>query len=237
MIYNGNDLSQYMIVASPTRSILPEVEVSYDDVPGMDGGQYVSRRLLPRTIDVRVLLRKSAFGRSESARILAPLLLADGPAPLVLDDEPGRYYMAILSGATDLDSLWRAGGGTISFLCPDPVAFSCSPRTYSVSRNAQKLYLGGTYGSWPVIRAVPASGASYYRVTDYGTGKYLQVDASFDGGKVLTIDMAGKHCDIDGANADRYVTLESDYFKMVPGENDLRFSSGSAEVEVADRWL
>ena len=89
-----------------------------------------------------------------------------------------------------------------------------------------------------VIEALPAKGG-YYRVTLPATGQMVQVNMSFTGAgdQLLTIDCAAQHCDINGASADPYVTLESDYFDLEPGPATIQASSGSATVRWTERWI
>ncbi len=238
MIFNGRDLSQFLLVEHCSRSTLPEVELTTQDVSGMDGTQFVCRRLKPREIECQMLMRPLGMPVPEAARRLAAALSAPEPAPLILDDEPDKYYMAILSGATDLDSLWRFGGGTMTFYCPDPIAYSKDESSLASTGTKLEPEVGGTYPAWPVIAATPAANTSYWRLTNTATGQYVQLTYAFDGKKQVVVDMEAMHCTIGGANADQYVTLASDYWQMPAGEVcAMTASSGTSAVEWRDRWL
>lgn len=236
MIYNGFDFSPYLRV-NPHRGILPPTSVETEVVPGRDGSRLVSARLSELTVSVDVEMRPVAgWDTAELRRMLAAALWSPDPAPLVLPDDPGRYLMAVVDGETELSTLWDTGEATIAFRCPDPVAYG-SDREEAMTTSLVVVG-GGSYPSSPVITARPAKG-SYYRVTNEATGERVQLNMSFTGAgdQVVTIDCAAQHCEVNGASADRYVTLDSDYFQLQPGANRLSASSGSATVRWTERWL
>lgn len=236
MVYNGFDFSPYLR-ANPRRSLLPPTSVETEAVPGRDGSRLVSARLSEMSLPVDVTLRaRTREDTTELRRMLAAALWTAEPAPLVLPDDPGRYLMALVDGETELTSLWSTGATTITFRCPDPVAYG-SDREMGMTTSAVVVG-GGTYPTRPTVVARPAKG-SYYRVTNEDTGERVQVNMAFTGAgdQVLTIDFAAQHCDVNGTSADPYVTFESSYFELSPGANRLSASSGSARVRWTERWL
>ena len=237
MIFNGFDFSPYLRV-NPHRSLGPVTSVETETVSGRDGSRLVSARLAEGTVSVDVALRAGAReDMAELRRMLAAALWTGGEtARLVLPDDPGRYLLAVVDGESQLDTLWHTGRATITFRCPDPVAYGATRR--ADMRTRADVYVGGTYRTSPVIEALPAKG-SYYRVTLPATGQMVQVNMSFTGAgdQLLTIDCAAQHCDINGSSADPYVTLESDYFDLEPGPATIQASSGSATVRWTERWI
>ncbi len=236
MVYNGFDFSPYLRV-NPHRGLLPPTSVETEAVPGRDGSRLVSARLSELTIAVDVSLRgRARDDAAELRRMLASALWSPEPAPLVLPDDPGRYLMAVVDGETELSNLWATGEATITFRCPDPVAYG-SGREEDMTTSLV-VTGGGTYPSRPVIVARPGKG-DHYRVTNEATGELIQVDMPFTGtgDQVLTIDCAARHCEVNGASADPYVTLASSYFELSPGTNRLSASEGSATVRWTERWL
>lgn len=234
MIYNGFDFAPYLR-ANPHRQLVPPTSIETEAVPGRDGSRLVSARLAEMTVEVDVELRaRTGEDVTELRRMVAAALWSPEPAPLVLDDDPTRYLMALVDGESELTTLWHTGEATLTFRCPDPVAYGAD-REQSMTTSLS-VTGGGSYPSSPVITARPAKG-SYYRVTDEATGERVQLNMSFTGEQVVTIDCAAQHCEVNGASADRYVTLDSDYFQLQPGANRLSASSGSATVRWTERWL
>lgn len=230
MIYNGVDLSDFFIVHCPSESILPSIKLSTQSVAGMHGAMYLGKTYEPMSIDVQMLMRPDA-DRAEALQALAELLAVDEPKELYIGD---RCYMAVPSGETALESQWKPGGGTVTFYCPDPIAYGDHrSKRFTTSGTVS---IGGDYPTKPIIQAVPASG-SLWRITDSRTGKFIRVNYAFNGTNTLLIDCEAQACTIDGSLADRYVTLESDYFELSPGDAMLSATNGSVEVRWRDRWL
>lgn len=234
MIYNGHDLSPWLR-CNPQRPILPPVENSTQEVPGRDGSRLTRSKLGALSIPVKVRLKaRRGEDVAELRHMLAAMLRSEEPAPLVLPDDPTRYHLAVLDGSSDLDRLWYTGSAELTFLCPDPVAYG-EAREAAMDTSAA-VHVAGTHPASPVVTARPGS-ASRYRVTLTDSGEYVEVSAPFNASSVLVIDCAAQHCTINGASADRYVALASDYFDLVPGLNRLTATSGSTTVEWRERWL
>lgn len=234
MVYNGFDFGPYLR-ANPHRPILAPVTVTTDDVPGRDGTRFRSARLGELTIPVDVELRtRPRETVAELRHRLAGKLWCAEPAPLALPDDPHRYHLAVLDGESELDVLWETGETTLNFRCPDPVAYGMAGK--AAIDTAASIRSGGNYETRPTITVVPDAGEGY-KVAHAGSGEAVEVAFAFDGTKTLVIDCKAEHCEIDGANADAYVTLESDYFALEPGGNDLTATGGAGYVEWVERWL
>jgi len=135
------------------RSILPPITAKLLEVPGRGGAYYQGRELGVRQIQVDVTVRGASEGdlRSKIRALAAWLQPGPEPRPLVFDDEPQLTWMAVLSGETDLEEIVAAGRGTLTFICPDPVALG-NEVTLALT-NGQQVNVGGTARTWPVIRA------------------------------------------------------------------------------------
>lgn len=233
MMFNGFDFTPWLR-ANVQKPVLPPVEVEADAVPGMRGTRFRSAKLGELTIPVPVRLTAHAKDdMAEFRRVLASMLYAEEPAPLVLGDEPRRWYMAVLDGSTDLDSLWFTGGTTLNFRCCDPVAYGEFRRS---GLRGGVLRVRGTWPADPKIEVAPPRGA-FWKIEHLGTGEFLRVEATFSGSVKLVIDCAARHLTLNGANADKYLSLESDFFSLVPGENRFAVSGGAPVFEWSERWL
>ena len=233
MIFDGNDLSRWLLVTSVKRAVAPSRRLTATEVPGMAGAHVADGGLGTLTVEVGAHLRAVAPADvSDLRRALAAALHRDAAAPLVLDDEPGRYLMAWYEGGAELSRNSHMPGVTLSFLCADPVAYG-EARTATVSTTARQVLAGGTYRAWPTVTCKPASG-SYWQLTNVTTGDYVRVDATFDGTQTVTLDMAAERCLVNGS--DHAVTVASDFFAL-DGAQALKASSGTATLEWDERWL
>ncbi|PTY76927.1 hypothetical protein B5V89_16495 [Heyndrickxia sporothermodurans] len=130
--YAGVDISRFFLIQKITRSILPPREISTLTVPSRHGAYFTGARYGIRKIDIEL----TVFGNSpveymNIIRFFAYSLDIEEPTELIISDEPDKQYFAILSGDTDmLDELMRIGKGTLTFLCPDPFAYSTTEKTF-----------------------------------------------------------------------------------------------------------
>ncbi|MEG2932716.1 MAG: phage tail family protein [Gordonibacter sp.] len=235
MIFNDYDFSPYLR-CNPTRSVLPPINVKATEVSNKDGDIFETATLGSMTIEVSArLCYRGNEQPMEVRRKLAAMLYSTTPAKLVLDDDPTRYYAAILGGESQLDNLWRTGKADLTFICNDPIAYGAS---VSIDiRGVLDLSVGGTYKSYPTITAVPAANTSYWRITETTSGDYIQINHAFNGTQTVVIDCENQSATLDGASAGIDVVLASNFFALAPGHTSLKTSSGAATVAYIERWL
>ncbi len=233
MIFNGNDLSRYLVVESVSRDLLPKRRLETTEVSAMDGAHVADTGL--ETLEISVtcrLLAESAADVSDCRRLLAHALHSSTAARLILPDEPDRYYLAWFEGGSAPSGSVRYPQVKLSFLCADPVAYG-EAKTATVGTSNTIVSAGGTYKACPVITCKPASG-SYWQLTNVTTGDFVRVEAAFTGSQTVVLDMARERCTVNGT--DHAVTLTSDFFAL-DGTQTLKTSSGTASLEWEERWL
>ena len=211
MIYNGFDFAPWFDTRLVTRSLLPEYEIATRDVPGQPGSRFMRAELKPLTIEV------AAASRARPAAAMAAL----------------RRYMAVLTSPGALDTLWHTGEATLTFTAYDPVAYGAEGRaTVSGTSGVQ---VGGTFRTYPTVTVRPGGSTSALRLTNMGTGEFVQIDKAVTASSAVVIDMAAPQATVDGSPAP--VTFESDFFPLEPGANSLKLSSGTATVQWTDRYV
>lgn len=233
MIFDGNDLSAYLLVRSVERSVIASRRLDTTEVQGMNGAHVVDNGMETMEIEVECNMRaRSVSDVSDLRRLLSLMLHRTEAAPLVLDDEPERYLMAWYKGGCELDRNAHKPSVTLTFLCADPVAYG-EERSATVSTTAKQVMSGGTYKAFPTVTCKPASG-SYWQLTNVTTGDFVRVNATFTGDQTVVLDMAKDRCTINGT--DHAVTIGSDFFAL-DGIQQLKASSGTATLEWNERWL
>ena len=236
MIYNGFDFAPWFDTRLVTRSLLPEYEIATRDVPGQPGSRFMRAELKPLTIDVAAAWRaRPADDMAALRRLMASRLLCLKEAELWLDDERhlGLRYMAVLTSPGALDTLWHTGEATLTFTAYDPVAYGAEGRaTVSGTSGVQ---VGGTFRTYPTVTVSPGGSTSALRLTNMGTGEFVQIDKAVTASSAVVIDMAAPQATVDGSPAP--VTFESDFFPLEPGANSLKLSSGTATVQWTERYV
>ena len=191
MIYNGFDFAPWFDTRLITRSLLPEYEIATRDVPGQPGSRFMRADLKPLTIDVAAAWRaRPTDDMAALRRLMASRLMCLKEAELWLDDERhlGLRYMAVLTSPGALDTLWHTGEATLTFTAYDPVAYGAEGRaTVSGTSGVQ---VGGTFRTYPTVTVRPGGSTSALRLTNMGTGEFVQIDKAVTASSAVVIDMA-----------------------------------------------
>lgn len=153
LTYNGHDLSPYVtaeLVEPAGHALSPRALA----VPGRPGAALLGCELPPKALKVRLFLDAgvalTAEERSEVRHELYGWLVAPSGAELELPGEPGLSWRdAVVTDASDWDSLFEDGSCELAFTCFDPVAYGDGK-----SSAASTLTVGGTWATWPVVLAL-----------------------------------------------------------------------------------
>ena len=116
---------------------IPVLRNNYVAVPGRAGVTDFGSTGAERIIEVQC----SVFPQEDFAALvgilddMAEWLNPDnGLKQLIIGDVPGRYYMARLSDAVDVERLIRSSGNfTLRFVCPDPHAYAMTDETFTIA--------------------------------------------------------------------------------------------------------
>ena len=205
-------------------------------VPGRPGAALLGCELPPRVLRVRLFLDAGislgADERSEIRHVLYGWLVAPSGAELELPGEPGLSWRdAVVTDASDWDSLFEDGSCEVAFTCFDPVAYG-----EDASSTGTSVTVGGTWRTWPVVTLTASAGSSV-KVTDE-LGRYVLVERSLAAGDEVVMDFAAEAVTVDGEDASADVAVESTFFPLEPGAHALTFAGCSAhEVTWRERWL
>ena len=235
LAYNGHDFSDYVtaeLVEPAGHALSPRALM----VPGRPGAALLGCELPPRVLRVRLFLDAgvtlAAEERSAIRHEMYGWLVAPMGAELSLTGEPDLTWRdAVVTDASDWDSLFEDGSCELAFTCFDPVAYG-----EGKSSAAGTLTVGGTWATWPVVTLTALAGPSV-RVAD-GLGRYVLVEREFEAGDEVLLDFRSEAVTVDGADASADVAVESTFFSLAPGSHSLAFSGCSAHtVEWVERWL
>lgn len=232
MIYNDNDLSKLLIVEEISRSILPQVFNASMIIPGRDGQRFMYSNFGIGYIRVKVRLIKDTREEvQKTMREIASLLFSSEPKSLHLRDED-LYNKAILSGMSDVEKYYYTGFVELEFECHDPFAYGISvtqPLNIAFDNKS-------TYECAGLIELVTQeiNELSVY-VNPF---KRLKLIYPFKNGNVVVIDLKKESVTINGNLAMKYVSLDSDFFKIPPGKNLTVSAVGcSGTITFDERYL
>lgn len=193
--YNGHDLSEYVtaeLVEPAGHALTPRALV----MPGRPGAVLLGCELPPRILRVRLFLDAgtslTAEERSEIRHELYARLVASGGGELEL---PGEHELAwrdaVVTDASDWDSLLEYGSCEVAFTCFDPVAYGEERASTS-----SILTVSGTWATWPVVEMTTLAGSSV-KVTDE-LGRYVLVERTFAAGDEVLLDFQREAVTVGG---------------------------------------
>ena len=232
IVFNGNDLSS-LVYCKIRRPIMASVNPTFESVPGRSGEAFktVKRDGYDLVVDMWI---RSEHRRevAEARHKLAAMLWTEEPAPLYLPDDPTRYLMAIVSGATDLDEITDdCPNASVTFHIGDPDYHGQSRRISTTGTAA--FSVGGTLPASIKVTAKPAAGSSW-RITNADTGEFVEVAQTLTADSEIVLDFANEKATVNGSVAS--LSIMSDFFE-VNDRAHLKISSGKAIIEWEERWL
>jgi predicted phage tail component-like protein len=188
--FNGISASAMGLgVTGVRRSILPTVNNSVQEVPGMAGAFLMNSNVGARRIEVDVYFvgtpstpLDALEDVMEQTHDIAAWLFTQSPLALEFDDEPDKVYYAMLAGDTDLDTVADYRAGTLSFICYDPYAYADTPDEYTITAGEAAITNGGTVETFPVVEVTVDADTSFAEVICADTGEYVRVGAPAEEG-------------------------------------------------------
>jgi predicted phage tail component-like protein len=165
--YSGFPLSDYFYIQNINRSVLPPRDVFLLEVPARHGAYFTGARYGVRKIELEVtVVADTPTAYMETLRFLAKCLDIEEPAEIEISDEPTKVQYAILAGDTELvNDLMTVGKGTLTFLCPDPFAYSTDTKTISPVDGLFTFQNDGTTTTFPKFNVNFQSEATFVSFT------------------------------------------------------------------------
>lgn len=143
-IYCEEDGREHSAFAPVTRNLLT--------IPGLPGALLESTDTQVRVIRQRVFYKGIA---EEDLRKLeeemSAWILTEQPVPLIFDDEPDRIYYAVVDGSFDIEESLKVGGGTITFVCPDPYKYDVKENFMPLVNEGSSVVNNGTAETPPTF--------------------------------------------------------------------------------------
>lgn len=242
--FDGVNTSQFKLVGrSVKRPLLPAKRQKRLELAGVSGAyDFPGSGYSLREITMRIAYIGDNYHELRArARDIAAWLAQDDFCRLIMDDEPDKYYLAKVTSALDLQSLWQSG--TVD------VSFDCQPFAYSVEEQSVSLPAAGGIITNPGTRAVdfksPHGSKFLITIANHGAnvsltmgGAVLSYSGSASG--VLVFDNVEMTVTLGGANVFNALGGSIDtFFKMEPGANNLQVTgaSGTVIVQYIPMWL
>lgn len=219
------------------RDILPPTRDYEVEIPGRHGvwdfGADFGKRMIE--VDCGFIARDDAELQEKvraAAEWLNPL---KGLRPLIIDDEPDRYWLARYAGQARLETILGFGRVTLPFVCPDPHAYALVDDVFTATGpGSYQFNRKGTATSYPKIEIEGMSGGGSDKITITLNGKTLNYSGTLATGETLVFDSDTITAYKTTTNGQVSVINDIDSIDFpvaVPGANNLTVStSGGATV-------
>lgn len=238
-IFNGRDLSPYLLVTNVSREIVPKRAVQTQQVSTQT--LVASYGFEPMTLKVTCsLMKESMQDIADVRRMLAEVLYTQEPKKLLLPDERGTYYYALYAGGATPQELVKYPEVEFEFFVPDPIAYGGHHKEtiqlHGDGTTEDVMLVGGTYPTKPKITI--ACEPNYYpmEIANKTTEKKICFVEDFKSNQIVTIDCELERVSVSTvapnpnggemlkANTrDIPLLLESDFFDIK--DNDILYHS------------
>ncbi len=240
MIFGDNDLSEILKIIRIDKSITPSINTMEVDVPGKPGTLFQKRKLGIRRILVNAEVRddrKNNISLDDVYRDLSSMLLGNNvPEKLFLPSEPDKYYNAIVSEISDIETFRNFGVFDCVFVCHDPLAYS-EEIIKEEDIDGKDLVNEGTYTSLGIIEITLETPVDHLKVTLDNTGEYLYLDRSIEEGKTISIDLITEKITENDILVTDDLSFESDFFEIPIGSFRILVNEGTGSLAYRTRWL
>ena len=238
MQYNGKDLSssEYKDIYK-VEKVYPVEMMGYTNKwtnPLGLAARYVGSYLQPytRKVDIRVL-GETEFETSFLKNKLIGILLSDNVSKLKFETEQTYELAKLQSFAVD-DYLLGTLKVELTFYCPYGCSFS-EEAQFTLANNANTLIaVEGSVDTPPIFSLTTT--ATTVQVTNQKTSKFIRL-VGIPSGTAITINCETLQVLSGIATSYRgLVTLESDFFDLKPGDQEIRLVGATGNVKWNPRW-
>lgn len=205
-----------LVIGQVTRDLVGQPRGTFKEVPGKDGSWFFGQARGRREIRAQCfILADSIAERRTVMEEVANWLDVTTEAKLELSDEPGIYYMAVLSEAPQ-PAEWRELGTFELAWQAQPYSYDNEPDTESFTADADELHSwdpGLVVYTYPIIEITPTNGTltGFSLETNGDTLFYSGLvadDATLTINSIAGVVLQGSNLDIELTGA--YDPLASD---------------------------
>lgn len=253
-IFNGCDLSPYLLVTNVSREIVPKRAVQTQQISAQT--LVAPYGFEPMTLKVTCsLIGESMQDIAGVRRMLAEVLYTQEPKKLLLPDERGTYYYALYAGGAIPQELVKYPTVELEFLVPDPIAYGGHHKetiqTHGDRTTEDVMLVGGTYPTKPKITIACEPNCYPMEIANKTTGKKISFVWDFKDDQVVTIDCELERVSVSTVTQNPHggemlkantrdipLSLESDFFDIK--DNDILYHSrliSAYTIEWDERFL
>lgn len=239
-------LSGYTLTGSSIQAA--ERQVFSSNLPLVAGGIVAPGRVSVRRVELSgLVIAPTDEAAYLLARALYEVVRDRGVDPVVISYNPDGVAAVELEGfLTGEMTVEPFQGGpwlsyTMTLECPDPIAKG-EPQSDVIT---SPITNAGNANTWPTVVVALSGTVTSVRIGSTTTAEFVQLDglAGTETEVVVSTRPGFETVEVDGVAALDKLTLDSTFFPLVPGDNDLYVTvlagggSATATVDWRDGWV
>lgn len=226
--FNGvTSSSKKLYVLSISKSALPSIKINTQELPNIGGTVLLNKRYDVREITFNCLVTGTSDSDFETKiRDIAKWLNTDTPQQLILDEEPNKYYMAMVSEISEIEQTLAIGKFSIKFVCLNPYAYATSSTTVTIQNGSSSATINndGDTTVYPTISFT--SWASNITISNSSTGESIEL-IGLPTNKTVSIKCETGEIVVDGVVNMSYLGFNSVLFGLETGNNTISVGTTS----------
>ena len=234
LIFNDYNFSEIVKVEHIRR---PLINVENHKIEGKDRVFCRGSRLVPDLIEIDVRIIESKRANIENVKRIMMKHLYTDEAKILKTRDSELYDIAKLDGKIDFDKFLYTGFCTLKFM--PMYAFRFGMFVDTIVRGDEIIIPNGHVETPPVFEIVPSADVGSVKITSINLGEFVKVDYDIRKDSKLVIDCDREIVTYNGYNILKYVSFESDFFKLVPEKENRVKIEGASEARMiyTERWL
>lgn len=230
--FNGKPMPSFLILVGREISVLPELDIKTLELPRTIGSSflYTKRNSRKFTLDF-ILNPASTVSLDDCIDDFAEWLAGDNfmPSKLAFSEQYDRYYMAQVTGNTEVSDLIVYGTCSVEFVALDPNKYHENKLEVTDASPVSLIYSGKV--EQPFIAEVTlASAVSKVELLSDRTPSKITLTGTFPSGTKLIFDTDKKVIKVNTVVNMRVLSLDSQWFNLYTGTNKLSLKLNNSTV-------
>lgn len=146
-------------------------------------------------------------------------------SPLVLTEQPDKFYNARVSNASEVTDNFTHGTQTITFYCADARKYDTQESVMNSTNGEAVVSYTGIEKATATISVNVTTAVTNLEITHQETGRKMVILGDLTPGQTVTIDTQNRNIKIDGNGAKDKMAFESKWLFLQEGTNTLTCSS------------
>lgn len=230
--FNGKPMPSFLILVGREISVLPELDIKTLELPRTIGSSFLYTKRNSKKFKLDFILNPaSTVSLDDCVDDFAGWLAGDNfkPSKLAFSEQYNRYYMAQVTGNTEVSDLIVYGTCSVEFVAVDPSKYHVVALSKVGASPLTVNYTGKLERPFSTEVTLTSAANKVELVSDRTTAK-LVLTGSFTTGTKLLFDTDKKIIKVNDNINMKVLTLDSQWFNLATGNNELTLKLNNSAV-------